>query len=38
MIVIGSAEHLIFETPSQSQVLLDGLAAWINDHPARSQP
>ncbi len=37
MIIIGSAEHLIFETPKQSKVLLDGLASWLNDHPATSQ-
>lgn len=36
MIIIGSAEHLIFETPSQSQVLLDGLGAWLDNHAART--
>jgi lysophospholipase len=34
MLIIGSAEHLIFETPKQSKVLLDGLASWLNDHVA----
>jgi lysophospholipase len=34
MLIIGSAEHLIFETPKQSKVLLDGLASWLNDHAA----
>ncbi len=32
MIIIGSAEHLIFETLNQSSVLLDGLTAWITNH------
>jgi len=32
MIILGSAEHLIFETLKQNQVLLDGLAAWIDNH------
>lgn len=31
MIIIGSAEHLIFETTNQSVVLLDGLTAWLNN-------
>jgi len=32
MLIIGNAEHLIFETPQQSPVLLDGLTAWLNNH------
>jgi alpha-beta hydrolase superfamily lysophospholipase len=38
MIIIGSAEHLMIETPKQSKVLLDGLAAWLNDHAVAKQP
>lgn len=30
MIILGAAEHLIFETTNQSSVLLDGLTAWLN--------
>jgi alpha-beta hydrolase superfamily lysophospholipase len=32
MIIVGNAEHLIFETTKQSQVLMDGLSAWIDNH------
>ncbi len=32
MIILGNAEHLIFETPDQSTVLLDGLTAWLKNH------
>lgn len=32
MIIIGGAEHLIFENPKQPDVLLDGLTAWLNGH------
>jgi alpha-beta hydrolase superfamily lysophospholipase len=35
MIILGGAEHLIFETPTQNQILLDGLATWFHKH---SQP
>lgn len=40
MLIIGNAEHLIFETPKQSPVLMDGLTAWLNNHlqPGAPQP
>lgn len=37
MIIIGNAEHLIFETMNQSQVLIDGLAAWLDNHLTHHQ-
>jgi len=37
MIVMGSAQHLIFETPQQSEILLDGLTAWLNNHVDRAK-
>ncbi len=39
LLIIGTAEHLIFETPQQSPVLLDGVTTWVLHHipeaPAR---
>jgi alpha-beta hydrolase superfamily lysophospholipase len=35
MIIIGNAEHLIFETPEQPQILLGGLDAWLKHHCAK---
>jgi len=32
MLILGNAEHLMFETPQQSDVLIDGLTAWLNNH------
>lgn len=32
LILVGAAEHLIFETPEQPKLLLDGLTAWIDSH------
>jgi alpha-beta hydrolase superfamily lysophospholipase len=32
MMIIGNAEHLIFENLEQSPVLLDGLTTWLNHH------
>lgn len=37
MIILGNGEHLIFETPDQSPVLLDGLTAWLNNHIQRAK-
>lgn len=37
MIIIGNAEHLIFETPNQSTVLIDGLSAWLYNHVTKPQ-
>ncbi len=32
LIVIGDADHLILETTNQSEVLLQGLSAWLDKH------
>lgn len=38
MLIIGSAEHLIFESPVQSRVLIEGLVAWLNNHLQTTAP
>ena len=32
MLILGDAEHLIFELPTQSKVLLDGVSSWLDNH------
>ena len=34
MMIIGDAEHLIFETDNQNVVVLDSLCSWIDKHSA----
>lgn len=34
MMIIGDAEHLIFETDNQNGVVLDSLCSWIDKHSA----
>lgn len=34
MLILGDAEHLIFELPNQSKVLLDGVTSWLDNHLA----
>lgn len=36
MMIIGTAEHLIFETDNQSKVLLDSLSSWLDRHSKES--
>jgi len=38
MIIVGNAEHLIFETDNQNVMVLDSLCSWIDEHSAPGQP
>ena len=36
LLVIGEAEHLIFETEPQDEIMLRGLSAWIDKHAGKN--
>ena len=36
LLILGNAEHLIFETEHPSSILLDALDVWMDNHVARS--
>ncbi|MBP9093690.1 alpha/beta fold hydrolase [bacterium] len=38
MMIVGNAEHLIFETDSQNGVVIDTLCSWIDKHSADNSP
>jgi alpha-beta hydrolase superfamily lysophospholipase len=38
MMIVGNAEHLIFETDNQNSIVLDSLSSWIDKHSGENQP
>jgi len=38
MMIVGDAEHLIFETDNQNHIVLDSLSSWIDKHSSENQP
>lgn len=37
MMIVGNAEHLIFETDNQNSIVLDALSSWIDKHSSENQ-
>ena len=37
MVIVGTAEHLIFENDKQSKILLDSLCSWLDNHSQEVQ-
>lgn len=38
MLIVGDAEHLIFETDNQNQLVLDSICAWMDKHSSIEAP